>query len=347
MPLQIDTRRCVPWLEDGDKQRDVIISSRIRFARNLVDYPFPNRCDKQRKEEVRRSIETAAESIPGEKTCLHLDKLETVEKNVLFERRLASRELLGSSCAGLIYSEGESPGLMINEEDHLRLQLLGGGNKLEQLFKAASELLRNLEKKLRFSYDEKWGYLTVCPTNIGTGLRASVLLHLPGLVLTKKIGKVLNAISNLGLTVRGFYGEGSSSQGFYFQLSNQVTLGRPAKELCQTLCRVSDQIVDQERRARQNLFAKSGPEIEDRIGRAYGILNYCRRIATAEAMNLISLCRLGVGGEIVASHINYPTLDGLLFLIQPGHLEHSLDEKLAKKDRDYYRSERIKTELSA
>jgi protein arginine kinase len=348
MPIQIDTRQTVPWLEGETKHRDVVISSRIRFARNLVDYPFPGRCDEDELSHVRRDIEEAVKDyLPPENYSLHLEKIDTVEKNVLFERRLATSELLNSSCSGLVYAPGESPGVMINEEDHLRLQMMGGGNRLEELHEKAGELMNKLSTKLRFAYDENWGYLTACPTNIGTGLRSSVLLHLPGLVLTKKINKVLNAISNLGLTVRGFYGEGSSSQGFYFQLSNQVTLGRSDSDLCQTLVRVTEQIVEQERRSRRGLFASSNSvrEIEDKIGRSYGILKYCRRIPTEEALNLLSLCRLGVGRGIIPASIDYLDLDGLLFLIQPGHLEYSLDENLKENERDYYRAERIQKAL--
>ena len=347
MPLSIDTRSCSPWVYDAaGSDQDVVISSRVRYARNLVSYPFPSRCSAEESRSICKEIEVTAEKVFGQQlNKVRIDELGRVEKNVLLERRLASRDLLKSEMAAVIYDSDESFGIMVNEEDHLRLQKLASGNNLSEVFFAISAAERELDEVLNFAFSERWGYLTACPTNLGSGMRASTLMHIPGLVLTQKINKVLAAISNLGLTVRGFYGEGSGNQGFYFQISNQVTLGRPEAELCQTLQRVIGQIIKQERMARKNLFSNTKPEIQDRIGRAYGILSNARRIDTTEAQNLISLCRLGVGSGVIPKQIDLAMLDSLLFLTQPGHLEHSLDQKLKTSARDYYRAEKIRREF--
>ncbi|MGM0380468.1 MAG: ATP--guanido phosphotransferase, partial [bacterium] len=322
--------------------------SRIRFARNLVEYPFADRATKSDKLNIREETYQAMEEYEseGEWQRLDLEKLDKREKEVLSERRLISDELKGQEQGGLYFSADESKALMINEEDHLRLQTIRSGARLGEAFQICRDIERYLDEHLNFAFDDRWGYLTACPTNLGTGLRASALMHLPGLVLTQKINKVFNAISNLGLTVRGFYGEGSRSQGFYFQLSNQVTMGRTAKELYQSLQRVVSRVTEQEKNARKNLFSSQSLQLEDQIGRSYGILAHARQLQAEEALQLLSFCRLGVGSDFLPSTVGIKDLDGLLFLTQPAHLATSVGEELSEEEKNYYRAQKIRARFS-
>ena len=332
----------------GDEvEREVVVSSRVRFARNLVEYPFTDRASPGVQEDIRNEIIRAMEEFQSDQEWhrLNLEGTDKLQKDVLSERRLISEELKKREAGGLYYSSDEAKALMINEEDHLRLQVIKPGERLEVAYEEARKIERHLDENLNFAFDDQWGYLTACPTNLGTGLRASSLVHLPALVLTQKINKVFNAVSNLGLTVRGFYGEGSRSQGFYFQLSNQVTLGRSAEELYKSLQRVVTKVVEQEQKARKKLFNSNSLELEDRIGRSYGILAHARQIDAEEALQLLSFCRLGVESGFLPPGIGIKELDGLLFLTQPAHLATSVGEELSKKERNYYRAQKIRTRL--
>ncbi len=347
MEGKINMRRLPSWMEGEDAERAVVVSSRVRFARNLVEYPFTDRASRAVCEDIRKEINRAMEDFQADKNWqqIKLEETNRLQKEVLSERRLISEELKDREGGGLYFTANESKALMINEEDHLRLQVIKPGACLEQAFKEAREIERYLDENLDFAFDEQWGYLTACPTNLGTGLRASSLLHLPALVLTQKINRVFNAISNLGLTVRGFYGEGSRSQGFYFQLSNQVTLGRSAEELYKSLQRVVTKVIEQEKKAREKLFSSNSLELEDRIGRSYGILAHARQVGAEEALQLLSFCRLGVEAGFLPPGIGIKELDGLLFLTQPAHLASSVGEKLSKKERNYYRAQKIRNRL--
>ncbi len=348
MSLPIDTQMPSKWLQEAGPDTDVVISSRVRLARNLENFLFTDEISKSDQKKLRKKVFSVLEKYDnnGKLSQLKPDELSPVEQKVLVERRLCSRELTENEFVGLAFSAGEKIAVMINEEDHLRLQAIAPGKNLENPFELASKLERYLDSNLNFAFSENWGFLTACPTNLGTGCRASVLMHLPGLVLNQKINKVLKAVSNLGLAVRGFYGEGSESRGFYFQLSNQVTLGRSDNDFKASLQRVVEQIITQERKTRKQLMKSTGTELKDRIGRSYGILRYARQMETGEALQLLSLCRLGVDQGIVPP-IELNRLDGLLQLLQPAHLQYTIGEELSADKRDYYRAKKIVDEFKS
>ncbi|MFB6355092.1 MAG: ATP--guanido phosphotransferase [bacterium] len=336
------------WVTDSAPDRDVVVSSRVRFARNLMEHTFPEKASPDEQESVRETIRqvVSQEEDEDDWRLIDVEELTDVERQLLCERRLASEDLMSNPYGGLFFRTDENLGLMVNEEDHLRIQALEAGGRINSAFQRATEFERQMDDELDFAFDDDWGYLSACPTNLGTGLRASVLLHLPGLVLVQKINKVLKAVSNLGLTVRGFEGEGSESKGFYFQLSNQVTMGQSADELKQTIQRVTGQIVEQERAAREGILNKASLDIEDRIWRSYGALNHARKISSDESLQRISFYRLGVDvGELPECPLSL--LDGLLLLTQPAHLVHSLGEDLSSDQRDFYRARRIRERLNS
>jgi len=344
---KINAMQPPPWLLRRSPDRDVILSSRIRFARNLEEYPFPRRATRQDKSDLRSDVFDVLGALDFNSSMVRLrvDEQDPIEQRLLVERRLASQELVDDSCGGLFYNKEESFSVMMNEEDHLRFQAFAAGNRLDEPFQRAHGLERRLDEHLPFAYHDKWGFLTSCPTNVGTGLRASILLHLPGLVMTQKIERVLRAVSNLGLTVRGFTGEGSESRGFYFQLSNQVTLGQSAEGMRDNLKRVANQVVDQERSARESLLKSSKLEVEDQIWRSLGILRYAQKIQSAEALEALSYCRLGIDYGMI-KQFSLETVDGMLLLIQPAHLIQSVGDQLQSEERDFYRARRIRREVS-
>ena len=335
------------WLLEKSPDRDVILSSRIRFARNLQQYPFPRRATRSDQSELRSAVFESLDTLDFTSSMarVRVDDQDSIEQRLLVERRLASQELIDDSCSGLFYNEEESLSVMINEEDHLRIQAFAAGNRLDEPFQNAYGLERRLDEQLTYAYHDQWGFLTSCPTNVGTGLRASILLHLPGLVMTQKIERMLRAVSNLGLTVRGYTGEGSESRGFYFQLSNQVTLGQSAEAIRDNLKRVAKQVADQERSARQALLKSSKVEVEDQIWRSLGILRYAQKIQSSEALEALSYCRLGIDYGMI-NQCTYQTVDGLLLLIQPAHLIQSVGDQLQSEERDFYRARRLRREVS-
>ena len=347
MSLPINPRKAAGWLSVEGLDSDVVISSRVRFARNLREYPFYEKNDPEGKRKLRDLIFSRLPETPDgtDWIVLKLEELGEIEKNLLAERHIISQQLLREKYGGVAFGHEETVGMMINEEDHIRLQAISPGNNLEEPLERANRLERELDATHGFAFHERWGYLTACPTNLGTGFRASVLLHLPGLVLDNKINRVLNAISNLGLTVRGFYGEGSESRGFYFQLSNQVTLGRSTDEFLSSLKRVVQQIIVHERKARTAVIRSKNLDLEDKIGRAYGILRHARKIDSSEAIELLSMCRLGADRDLIPE-TDVKKLDSLLQLLQPAHLQHSIGEKLSGEDRQAYRAKIVETEFS-
>lgn len=347
MADSIDPSRPSPWMEEETSDRDVVLSSRVRFARNLENVPFNTKASAEEKERIREDVHDVLGQEGAEHSWNHLyvDKANKRRGRLLEERRLASSELLNDPYGALFYTPDESLAVMVNEEDHVRLQSFAAGNQIDATFDEAKQLERELDAHLPFAFDEKLGFLTSCPTNVGTGLRASVLLHMPALVMTQKIDRVLKAVSNLGLTVRGFAGEGSESRGFYFQLSNQVTLGQSAEEMRDNLKRVTNQIVDQERQARQSIKQSSRVEQIDQIWRSYGILRYARSIDTNEALETMSYTRLGIDLDLI-DHPSIETIDGLMLLIQPAHLMENAEDELTSDERDFARARRLRHILS-
>lgn len=331
----------------GAPDRGVVVSSRVRLARNLVDHPFPEHAGAEGRRRLRERVEEAAEDLADSSWHgFRVGDLDADQRGVLRERRLASRRLIGRDEGGVWFHADEGRGFLINEEDHLRLQVMRPGCQLAAVHEAVVKLHDTLAERLSFQRHERWGYLTACPTNLGTGLRASVLLHLPGLVLSGGIERVLRAISSLGMVVRGYYGEGTESRGFYVQLSNQVTLGQSAEQLVEGLRRVTERIVGRESRARGALLRDETSDAVDRIWKSYGTLRYARKVASERALERLSLCRLGAERGLIDG-LELGRLDGLMMRIQPRHLRLNVGEELSGDARRFYRATLIRKLLGS
>lgn len=314
------------WLDGSGPASHLVLSTRIRLARNLATYPFGTRSSIAQREAVLQDVLAAAQETVSLRKALtfRLDRLETADREVLHERHLVSRELAGTAegatvRAGAAVLVEERSGVMVNEEDHLRLQGLRSGFDLEAAYQLVDRVDTELGQRLPFAFHPEFGYLTSCPTNVGTGLRASVLIHLPGLVLTKEITKVLQGLAQVGLTFRGLYGEGSEVVGNFFQLSNQTTLGKTERELLDHLGKMVRQVMEYEEQAREVLVRDVPTIIEDKVWRAYALLRYARSLTFDETMNLLSGVRLGVGLGMI-DRCGLYALNKLLIHTQPAHL---------------------------
>lgn len=335
------------WLKACGPESEIVMSSRIRYARNLENIPFSHWASKEEKDKVLSLVKPVLLRNDYLKNSLFLemDKLNAVDKQFLVERHLISREFAsGSNSKAVDISEKEIFSIMINEEDHLRIQVIQSGFNLREALKLIEKVDSDLELKLKFSYNSRWGYLTACPTNVGTGMRASVMLHLPALVMTKRIRRVLQNISKLSLAVRGLYGEGTEAAGNFFQISNQVTLGHSGEELINSIVSVIRQVIDYERRAREFLIGEKSIIVEDKIWRAYGILTNAHVISSKETLELLSMVRLGINLKIL-SGIDIKTINELFILIQPAHLQKIEKRFLDPLERDFKRAELIRNKL--
>ncbi|HXI21676.1 MAG TPA: protein arginine kinase [Gemmatimonadales bacterium] len=314
------------WLDASGPRSDLVLSTRIRLARNLATRPFTIRASQTDREAVLGDVLAAArETVSLRKAiAFRLEQLDRTDRQLLHERHLVSKELAGLEGdagvrGGAALLIQDRVGVMLNEEDHLRLQGLRSGFDLEAAYQDVDRLDTELGQRLPFAFHAEFGYLTSCPTNVGTGLRASVLIHLPGLVLTKEISKVLQGLAQVGLTFRGLYGEGSEVVGNFFQLSNQTTLGKSERELLDHLGKMVRQVVEYEEQARQVLLRDVPTIIEDKVWRAYGLLRHARTLSFEETMNLLSGVRLGVGLGLI-ERVGLYALNKLLVHTQPAHL---------------------------
>lgn len=331
---------------------DIILSSRIRLARNLRQYQFPTLFTNEEAKSVIRMIKERVEDLSftklGKLELLLMDELQPLQKRVLMEKHLISPHLAENSPFGAcVLSENEEVSIMINEEDHIRIQCLYPGFQLTEALAMANEIDDWVEKNVDYAFDENVGYLTSCPTNVGTGLRASVMVHLPGLVLTQQMNRIIPAINQLGLVVRGIYGEGSEALGNIFQVSNQMTLGKSEQDIVDDLKSVVSQLISQERSAREALAKTSNIQLEDRVFRSYGILSNCRIIESKEAARCLSDVRLGIDMQYI-KNISKNILNELMILTQPGFLQQYAGGPLRPHERDIRRAslirERIKME---
>ncbi len=335
------------WLRGTGEHADIVISTRIRLARNLEGVPFPHWAAKPQRAQVRIR---AAEAVNGSRflkgsLILEMKGMSETDRMLLLERHLISRELMsGSNEKAVVISDREIISIMINEEDHLRLQVLQSGFNLQEAWVLLSQVNGELEKMLKYAFLPEWGYLTACPTNVGTGMRASCMLHLPCLVMTKQISRVLHAVTRLGLAVRGFYGEGTEATGNFFQLSNQVTLGISEEETIDNLQRLIRQVVEQEEAARRALLAQSRDALEDRIWRAYGTLKSAHLITSGETVNLLSLVRLGVDLGLI-SGVERGMVNRLFIQTQPAHLQKLEGRPLTPSERDSRRARLLRESL--
>ncbi|WNS80782.1 protein arginine kinase [Domibacillus sp. DTU_2020_1001157_1_SI_ALB_TIR_016] len=332
------------WMSGTGPDSDVVLSTRIRLARNLENVPFPTILSMERAKEVVDQInKSASESLSLE--LLKMEDISQLHKRVLVEKHLISPYLAETSLYGaVLISEQEDVSIMVNEEDHLRIQCLASGLQLHETLEKANQIDDVIEGRVPYAFDEKMGYLTACPTNVGTGLRASVMIHLPGLVLTRQMSRIIPAISQLGLVVRGIYGEGSEALGNIFQISNQLTLGKSEEDIINDLDSVVHELMSREQSARDALMQTSPIQLEDRIFRSYGILSNSRVIETNEAFQCLSDVRLGIDLGYI-THIPKSILNELMILTQPGFLQQYAGGPLRAEERDIRRAALIRERL--
>lgn len=326
---------------------DIAVSTRVRLARNLKDYPFASRMSGEQKKAVINKIKAAIldSVLSGDFSFIDMETLDEIEAAALVEEHLISPEFAAErKGAGLLINKGRNVSIMINEEDHLRIQCLDKGLKLEELLNCADKLDDLFDDSLNYAFDENLGYLTHCPTNLGTGLRASVMLHLPALSANGVMGKIITAVSKLGLTVRGIYGEGTQVEASLYQLSNQVTLGITEKETIEKLKEIVIRLIEQERNARTALEAVNKEALEDRVYRAFGILSNARLLTSQDFLKLISDLRLGVSLSLI-ENIPLETIDRLLYEAQPANLMIKEKRELSPHERDIKRAELVREQL--
>lgn len=331
------------WYRQNGREGDVVISTRVRLARNLCGFPFPDGMTAPQRQEICGKVHGALDL--DERLWRYYDMagLSALQAQTLVERHLISPEF--AACeegCGLFLTEEESVSIMVCEEDHLRMQALGAGAVLDELYGQLDCLDDKLDAALHFAFDERLGYLTQCPTNLGTGMRASVMLHLPALQEQGILQPLANTVSKLGLTIRGMYGEGSRSEGALYQLSNQVTLGLSEETALNTLKTVVDQILRRERTAREEMV--KNPLVADRIYRSLGLLQNARLLPHEEAMRLLSFLRVGVSAGVL-SGISLDTLNGLMYEVQPAAVMQAAGEELEPTDRDAARAKRVRDAL--
>lgn len=337
------------WYIEKGPESDVVMSSRVRLARNFSDYPFPFKMEREDGEKVIQRVKDAvfnSSTANSDYEFKDMIKMNPIDKQVLVEKHLISPNLMGGRIASAaIISKDEKVSIMINEEDHLRIQCLFSGMQLDKAWELCDKIDSLLEESIDYSFSEKFGYLTCCPTNIGTGIRASAMLHLPALTMTGYIRGMLEICGKLGIAVRGIYGENSEALGNLFQISNQITLGQSEEEIINNITNIGKQIINQERTLRAELYKQNPFRFEDKIYRSLGILSNARIISSEESFKLISDVRLGVDMGII-KNIDVSKLNEILLKIQPANLQMGFDKTLSPDDRDIKRAEMIREKLS-
>jgi len=349
MQLQDMLKQKIGWLESRGNSPEIAISSRVRLARNLNRIPFPQKASQEEQKGSFEKIKVACEDIAYFKGApiLNLQEFDRVDRQFLLERHLISYEhSRGDGIRGLVIGDKELLSLMINEEDHVRLQGMQPGLELEQAWDILKRIDEEMDKRLDYAFSSEIGYLTACPTNTGTGMRASVLMHLPALVMNEEINKVLQALNKIGMVARGLYGEGTKVMGDLFQISNQVTLGPNEEGIIDNLERVVKQVIDYEIRGRKALFKENKGKVTDVIYRGYGVLVNARKISFDETMELLSKARLGIYFDLELD-TELDTLNELMILTQPAHLQESVGKELTPSKRDFIRAEMIREKLKS
>jgi protein arginine kinase len=339
--------RCGEWLRGSGPQSEIVISSRIRLARNLAEFPFIRRCTDADRQAIEKSFKEAIANIEPWKSLLQveLSELQTLDRQLLVERQLISRELSEASGARCVFIDPqETFSLMINEEDHLRMQVMHSGLDMDQAWEQINAMDDLLSDRVNYAFHERLGYLTACPTNVGTGMRVSVMLHLPALVITQQIEKVFRSLQKMGLAVRGLYGEGSQAMGDFYQISNQITLGRSETDLVKQVGEVIPVIIDYERQARAFLVKESRKDLHDRVSRAYGILTTAQTISSEETLHLLSSVRMGIYLGLIQD-LEIPTINKLFIHTQPAHLQKLRGAELPSADRNVERAMYLQTHL--
>jgi len=334
------------WLTEKGEYSDIAISSRIRLARNIKGIPFAHWAPMKDLEQVTKMIEEAILHINSLKNAdiIRMNEISNLQKQFLIERHLISPELPASKFGSIVISEREIISIMINEEDHLRIQVLSNGLNLIDTWQIIAKIEEELSSLLPFAFSFEFGYLTACPTNVGTGMRASVMIHLPAISLSNNVEKIIPFLSKVGMVSRGFYGEKSEAFGDLFQISNQITLGKKEEELIDNLIKVVSQIIEYEREERELLRTKGGIAMEDRFKRAYALLMNAKLIPSREAIELLSIVRLGIHLGFLPE-VSTERLNMLLIFTQPGHIQMLIGEESKPALRDIKRAELIQREL--
>lgn len=332
----------INWYLQSGKDSDVVTSTRIRIARNIKNCKFDIIASKQEKENILNKIEEIAPKIGYGLKFIRLKDIDDLTKLSLIEKHLISPDFAVDKQeeGAILINNDENICIMINEEDHIRLQVFASGLELDNLLNLAEEIEGTIGKLINYAYSDKYGYLTECPTNVGTGMRASVMVHLPALTATGNINKVLEVVNDFGMNIRGLYGEGSDTQGNVYQISNKQSLGISEKEIVNNLKLITNKIIEQERTARKYL-AKRSIELEDRLYRAYGILTNCRKISSDEAKKLLSDVKLGTDLGII-KEMNDLKVNKLDLYTKPANLQLYLGQTLNENERDIERAEVIK-----
>jgi protein arginine kinase len=336
------------WLKGTGPNSDIVISSRIRLARNLNNLAFTHWANKKQNEEALTMIEEAISKVDYLKqtTIFKLADLDSLDKQFLVERHLMSLEhAQKTNYKAIVIDDEEVVSIMINEEDHIRMQVMQSGFNLFEAWNIISRIDDCLAKELTFAFLPDWGYLTACPTNTGTGMRGSVMLHLPALVMSRQIDRVLAAIAKLSFTTRGLYGEGTQATGNLFQISNQVSLGHSEEEIITNINGIIKRIIEQENQAREVMFSKNRAALEDRVNRSFGILKNAHIISSQETIELLSMVRLGSDSGLLKD-IDHRSINELFIIIQPAHLQKLEDKKLSSQERDIKRAELIRKRLN-
>ena len=335
------------WLKRTGPKSNIVISSRVRLARNFAGFPFFGWAKPKEREDILNRAKAAIEKTRflKDSTLFDMKDLSELDRQFLVERHLMSPEhIIDPEYKALLVDDREIVSIMINEEDDLRIQVLQSGFNVIEAWRVANEIDTDIAKRAPYAYSPRWGYLTACPTNTGTGLRASVMLHIPALAITNQIGKVFQAISKIGLTMRGFYGEGTEAIGNFFQISNQVTLGHKESDLIDKIGTIVDKLIRREESTRQALMTRNKDEVTDKIWRAQGTLKSARIITSAETIKLLSVIRLGIDLGVVRE-INSSTLNELFIITQPAHLQKLEGKALDHEERDHKRADIIRKKL--
>jgi protein arginine kinase len=342
------TKRASEWLRGVGPMHDVVISSRVRLARNLAGTPFLARCNDSQKTEIVRRLQAdiLAAKLSDEMFYVDIAAASELDRQLLTERHLISRQHAEADHPrGVAISGNETVALMINEEDHLRMQVLRSGMQLNEAFDEINRIDDLLEAHVDFAFSSRFGYLTACPTNVGTGLRVSVMLHLPALKLSGEIDKALRAARDMQLAIRGMYGEGTDATGDFFQISNQVTLGKSESQIVEEfLLTIVPELLQYERTTREALAKTNSVQVDDKIFRSLAVLKSARRIGTEEAMYLLSMLRLGVNLERIKG-LDLKTVNELFLLIQPAHLQRISGNEMPADQRAQVRATFLRQRL--
>ncbi len=339
--------QCGVWLAGSGPESDIVISSRIRLARNFSDHPFVRKCSPKELKSILQEFRSKQKKIrlPGKPEFIDVAALEEIDRQFLMERQIISRELSENEGArGVLVDNKEQFSVMVNEEDHLRIQIMQSGLDLKTAWKRINEIDDAIESEMNYAFSDQMGYLTACPTNVGTGLRVSVMLHLPALVVTKQMDKVFRSFQRINVAVRGLFGEGSQFMGDFYQVSNQITLGRSEEELIQQVREIIPVLIDYERKAREFLLNEKNKDLHDDVSRALGILSTARKISSEETMHYLSKVRMGVNLGLITD-VDIETINKLFIHTQPAHLQKISGRTLTSSDRNIERADYLQQHL--